>query len=154
MNGRQTGASLIEVLVACALLVTAITMSTALLAGLQLNPRNNQTLTVTQASARWLEGATTVWGGSAYGTLTALSAVPDVPNTTWSAQACTVAADTGTATCGAAVATGLPRYDGGGATPASTVSLVRLNLTYTPVIPGTTTPNGTATTTSLEFVRP
>lgn len=155
MKNTNAGLTLIEVLVATSLLAITLTLSTLLLSGLQLTPKTNQTLTVTQASARWLETANTIWARAAsYGDLSVLPAVPTIANTTWSATACTVSPQTGTATCGAAVTSGLPRYSGGGSTVASTVQLVRLNLTYTPVRPGTTTASGQATTTTLEVVRP
>lgn len=143
MTDRHAGFTLIEVLVAAAILLIALTLSSGILTALAGVPRTKETLSVTQANSQWFENATNVWIPPAnFGNLGLLTAVPPISGHTWSAQACEVTLTTSpvAVTCGAAVTSGLPTFASG--TQTTTALQVRLNLTYT-------SSTGASTTTSL-----
>ncbi|WP_309571201.1 prepilin-type N-terminal cleavage/methylation domain-containing protein [Deinococcus sp.] len=155
-GARTQGLTLVEVLVAIAILAIVIALSAAIITSLTTNGRSRAGLGVNQAAQQYIEVMTRDWlDPHRFGTVSGATARPTtLSGYTWEVTACevTVPTDTSATTfpCAAPPQTITFTPDTAAAatlTPSPTANLMRLTVTYRP------TGSGQPLTTSTEFSR-
>lgn len=155
-RARALGLTLVEVLVAIAILAIVITLSSAIITSLVTNGRSRAGLGVNQAAQQYIEVMTRDWLNSRrFGTVSGVTARPTtLSGYTWEVTACEVIVPTDasatTFPCAApphAITFTEATAAAAALTPSPTANLMRLTVTYLP------TGSGQPLTTSTEFFR-
>lgn len=135
---RQSGFSLLEVMMSMTLFAAIMMLTASMLAAVGLNPRATRATSTTQAQSRWMESVTNRWAAAAdFGNLALLSPPPEVDGYSWSLKACLVSpVASALSSCNTARNGETLSYLSSTRLPVTTVAssqrLVNLELAYTP----------------------
>lgn len=145
MNRNEQGFTLIEVLVSLMIFALTLYLLTTLVSSMRVNSSSMSTLVASQAVQDVLERTARKFQSATYGKLTTADRPRTVAGYEWTVSVCEASVTSNTCVNTATLTSTAYSY-----TASSTVNLLRMTVTYTPVTPG----RGSSVSSALEIGRP